>query len=176
MLLLLGGGCGGGGGGSPVSGTPAPARVDAPALPDDVLVQLFVPSSQALYRITEDGRYLVAAGGRDPVEQQPRSKRQRGARRVPEAGLERIRETLSTTDFFALPARVPAADCVPAGTVLPGSGRRVSPQPLVFSARSDQTVKVVEAEGDLRAPCTLGPLEPVYRALDEEALGDWMRE
>jgi hypothetical protein len=60
--------------------------------------------------------------------------------------------------------------------VLRNSGRKVAPQPVVFSAGRDGEVKTVEGVGDFGAPCTLGPLEPVYRALDAEALGDWMKE
>jgi hypothetical protein len=71
---------------------------------------------------------------------------------------------------------VEANDCVPPGTVLRNSGREVEPRPVYFSARRDGAVKTVEAHGDFGAPCTLGALEPVYRALDAEALGDWMKE
>ena len=47
---------------------------------------------------------------------------------------------------------------------------------FVVSAREGDRVATVEGKGDFGAPCTLGELEPVYRALDLEALGDWMNE
>ena len=37
-------------------------------------------------------------------------------------------------------------------------------------------VATVEGKGDFGAPCTLAQLEPIYRALDLEALGDWQNE
>ena len=40
-----------------------------PALPDDVLLQLFVPETEELYRVAEDGRYTV-----NEQPEKPRSK------------------------------------------------------------------------------------------------------
>jgi hypothetical protein len=147
-----------------------------PTVPDDVVLQLFVPASGELYRVTGDGRFLVTPPGGEEEQRAPRSKLERGRQTLSEAGLGRLREALERAGFFALPDRVPGADCVPAGQVLPNSGRPVEPRPLVISARRDGELKTVEGSGDFAAPCTLGPLEPVYRALDAEALGDWMKE
>jgi hypothetical protein len=148
----------------------------APAVPDDVVVQLFVPDSGELYRITGDGRFLVTAPGGEEEQRPPLSRAERGRQTVSERGLERLRDALDGAGFFALPDRIDVNDCVPPGTVLRNSGRAVEPRPVVFSARRGGEVKSVEGCGDFGAPCTLGALEPVYRALDAEALGDWMKE
>jgi hypothetical protein len=147
-----------------------------PSVPGDVVLQLYVPDSGELYRVTGDGRFLVTPPGGEEEQRPPRSRAERGRQTLSEAGLARLREALDAAGFFALPDSVPAADCVPAGHLLPNSGRPVDPRPVVFSARHGGTVKRVEGHGDFAAPCTLGPLEPVYRALDVEALGDWMKE
>jgi hypothetical protein len=140
------------------------------------LLELYLPGTGERYRIEEDGRYLVTPPGGEEEQRPPLSRAERGRQTVSEAGLGRLRAALEQAGFFALPDRVPVNDCVPAGTVLRNSGREVSPQPVVFSAGRDGAVKTVEGLGDFAAPCTLGALEPVYRALDAEALGDWMKE
>ena len=171
-LLLLPAGCGADGGRKVPSGVTS----IAPTIPDDVVVQLYMPSVGAVYRVAEDGRFLVTLPGHEEQQQSPRSKAEPGIQTLTTRGLGRLREALDESGFFSLPDQVAANDCVPEGAVLPNSGRAVRLQPIVFSARDGENVKTVEGEGDLAAPCTLGRLEPVYRALDLEALGDWMKE
>jgi hypothetical protein len=152
------------------------ALTAAPAVPDGVVVQLYLPGTGELYRVTEDGRFLVTPPGGEEEQRPPLSRAERGRQTLSDAGIGRLRAALDEAGFFALPERIGANDCVPAGTVLRNSGRAVQPQPVVFSARRGGDVKSVEGLGDFGAPCTLGALEPVYRALDLEALGDWMKE
>jgi hypothetical protein len=147
-----------------------------PPVPADVVVQLYVPGSGELYRVTDDGRFLVTPPGGEEEQRPPRSRIERGRQTLSTEGIERLRAALDHAGFFGLPERIGVNDCVPAGTVLPNSGRPVEPRPVVFAARHGDTVKTVEGVGDFGAPCTLGALEPVYRALDVEALGDWMKE
>ena len=145
--------------------------MSAPALPDDVLLQLYVPETGELYRVADDGRFLVG----DRV-QQPRSKYERGRQTISARGLQRLRVALEKAHFFSLPPKVDTGDCVTDDTVIRNSGRKVIRRTVVFSARDGGTVATVEGKGDFAAPCTLAELEPVYRALDLEALGDWQRE
>jgi hypothetical protein len=130
-----------------------------PPVPGDVVLQLYVPASGELYRVTGDGRFLVTPPGGEEEQRPPRSRAERGRQTLSEQGLARLRDALDA-----------------AGFLLPNSGRPVEPRPVLISARRGETVKTVEGHGDFAAPCTLGPLEPVYRALDVEALGDWMKE
>jgi len=99
-----------------------------------------------------------------------------GDRRTTGGGLERLREALDKAGFFSLPPRIDTGDCVTDGTVIRNSGRKVIRRTVVFSAREGDKVATVEGRGDFAAPCTLAELEPVYRALDLEALGDWQNE
>jgi hypothetical protein len=145
-------------------------------VPADVVLQLYVPASGELYRVAGDGRFLVTPPGGQEEQRPPRSKPERGRQTLSEQGLGRLRDALEQAGFFALPDHVPAGDCVPAGQLLPNSGRPVEPQPVLFAARRGDELKTVEGNGDFAAPCTFGPLEPVYRAFDVEALGDWMKE
>jgi hypothetical protein len=167
VLALLLAGCGGPATTPPVTTTTTPA----PTLPEDAVLQLYIPHTGELYRVKSDGRYFVGEH-----QQQPRSKYERGATKVSHAGLERLKTALDGAGFFALPGSVPANDCIAPGTILRNSGRKVTPLPFVVSARDGAQVKTVTGHGAFAAPCTLGPLEPVYRAFDTEALGDWMNE
>ena len=87
------------------------ARGDrVPALPDDVLLQLFVPETEELYRVAEDGRYTSTSG--------PRSRARStspGRDTVSPEGLSRLREALAKAGFFALPSRIDTGDCIPDG-------------------------------------------------------------
>lgn len=165
-------GCGG------ADGARDPRRVSAqaPALPEGVLVQLFVPDTGELYRVAQDGRFLVTSPGGEEEARKPFSKFEPGRETVSEQGLGRLRAALEQASFFSLPEQVATADCVPDGTVIRNSGRKVTRRAIVFSARNGDTVRTVEGQGDFAAPCTLAELEPIYRALDLDALGDWMNE
>jgi hypothetical protein len=167
-LVILLAGCGGGSG---AGAAEAPRPMSTPALPDGVLLQLYVPETGELYRVADDGRFLVG----DRAEQ-PRSKYEKGRDTISPRGLDRLREALDTARFFSLPPRVDTGDCVTDGAVIRNSGRKVLRRTVVFSARDGDQVATVEGKGDFAAPCTLAELEPVYRALDLEALGDWQNE
>lgn len=163
-------GCGGEDG-EPAAPSAEPRAVSAPALPDGVLLQLFVPETGELYRVAEDGRYTV-----NERPEKPRSKYERGRDTVSDQGLERLRKALDEASFFTLPAKVETGDCVTDGTVIRNSGRKVLRRTVIVSARDGSRAATVEGKGDFAAPCTLGALEPIYRALDLEALGDWQVE
>lgn len=174
LLLLAAPGCG-------EDREPAePRRVTAgtqtPALPDGVLLQLYVPDTRELYRIAEDGRFLVTPPGGSERAEQPRSKYERGRQTLSQDGLGRLRKALDEAGFFSLPERIETGDCVSDGEVIRNSGRKVLRRTVVFSARDGAREATVEGKGDFGAPCTLAELEPIYRALDLEALGDWQNE
>ena len=170
--MLVSAGCGGDD--APVAAaapSAEPRQVSAPALPDGVLLQLFIPETEELYRVAEDGQFTV---GDKP--EQPRSKFEPGRQTVSEDGLARLRKALKGAGFFSLPPSIATGDCVTDGTVIRNSGRKVLRRTVVVSARDGDQEATVETKGDFAAPCTLAQLEPVYRALDLEALGDWQNE
>jgi hypothetical protein len=148
----------------------------SPPLPEGVLLQMSVPETGELYRVAEDGRFLVTTPGGDEHVEQPRSKYERGAQAISARGLDRLRGALDKAGFFSLPERIETGDCVSDDVVIRNSGRKVLRRTVVVSARDGDTVHTVEGKGDFGAPCTLAELEPVYRALDLEALGDWQNE
>ena len=152
------------------------AESQAPALPDGVLLQLYVPDTGELYRIADDGRFLVTPPGGSEQREQPRSKYEPGRQELSPDGLDRLRKALDEAGFFSLPGRIETGDCVSDGVVIRNSGRKVLKRTVVFSARDGEREATVEGKGDFGAPCTLAELEPVYRALDLEALGDWQNE
>jgi hypothetical protein len=155
---------------------PVSAAAQAPALPDGVLLQLYVPDTRELYRIADDGRFLVTPPGGAEQRQQPRSKYEPGSQTLSARGLDRLRAALDKAGFFSLPERIETGDCVSDDVVIRNSGRKVLRRTVVFSARDGDREATVEGKGDFGAPCTLAELEPVYRALDLEALGDWQNE
>lgn len=174
LLLVLVSALAGCGGDEPLApaSTPAgPRAVSAPALPDGVLLQLSVPETGELYRVAEDGTFTVGE-----QREQPRSKFEPGRQTVSEQGLGRLRKALDSVGFFSLPAQIATGDCVPDNTVIRNSGRKVLRRTVVVSARDGEREATVEGKGDFGAPCTLAELEPIYRALDLEALGDWQNE
>jgi hypothetical protein len=175
LVVLAAPGCGGDG--APVE----PRRVTAgeaqtPALPEGVLLQLYVPDTRELYRIADDGRFLVTPPGGSEQREQPRSKYEPGRQELSADGLARLRKALDEAGFFSLPERIETGDCVSDGVVIRNSGRKVLKRTVVFSARDGGREATVAGKGDFGAPCTLAELEPVYRALDLEALGDWQNE
>jgi hypothetical protein len=146
---------------------------DVPAIPQGILLQVFFRDTGDLWRVGEDGRWLVTRPGGAEEEKQPRSKRDRGASRISTAGLARIRAALDEAGFASLPQVV--AGGLPAGAVLP-NGRTYRERPIAVTARVADGAHTVEVRGDPAAPSTLGPLAGIYRQLDEEAVGDWMKE
>jgi hypothetical protein len=148
-----------------------PRAVSVPALPDGVLLQLFIPETGELYRVADDGDFTIG-----DQREQPRSKFEPGRQTVSEDGLARLRKALDGAGFFSLPPKIETGDCVTDGTVIRNSGRKVLRRTVVVSARDGDREATVETKGDFAAPCTLAELEPVYRALDLEALGDWQNE
>lgn len=170
LILLVLAGCGGDGG-EPAAPSAEPRAVSVPALPDGVLLQLFVPETGELYRVAEDGRYTV-----NERSEKPRSKYEPGRETVSDQGLSRLRKALDGAGFFSLPPKIETGDCVTDDTVIRNSGRKVLRRTVVVSARDGSRAATVEGRGDFAAPCTLAELEPIYRALDLEALGDWQVE
>jgi hypothetical protein len=175
LIVLVLAGCGGDDGEPAAAPSVAPSaerpEVTTPALPDGVMLQLFVPETGELYRVAEDGRYTV-----NERSEKPRSKYEPGRETVSEQGLGRLRKALEQVSFFSLPAQVETGDCVSDDVVIRNSGRKVLRRTVVFSARDGSQEATVEGRGDFAAPCTLAELEPIYRALDLEALGDWQVE
>ena len=96
--------------------------------------------------------------------------------RCPSRGWGGCARRWRSAGFFSLPPKIETGDCVTDGTVIRNSGRKVLRRTVVVSARDGSQEATVEGRGDFAAPCTLAELEPIYRALDLEALGDWQVE
>ena len=142
---------------------------------DDALLELLLPATGEHYRITADGRYLVTVPGREDQESPPISRYEKGQPKLSPAALDRLRASLNEVRFFSLPARLPSAE-VSDDVRIPNSGDMIRPTTVVFRAHDGPRQAEVIIEADVRAPSTLGPLEPLYRTLDQEALGGWMNE
>ena len=91
-------------------------------------------------------------------------------------GLGQLRRALDEAGFFSLPGRIDSGDCVSDGVDPQQRPQGPQADDRVLHARNGGREATVEGEGDFGAPCTLAELEPIYRALDLEALGDWQNE
>ncbi len=152
-----------------------PSMPATPPIPADVLLQLWLPESGELYRIAQDGRFLVTAPAGLEAVTVPMSKTETGAQVVSATGLVRLGRALDSVGFFALPAEVKGT--MPAVDVrLASTGRPAKAVSLVFSARRDGEAVTVRVQADPGASVTMGPLGPLYDALDQEALGGWAHE
>ena len=149
----------------------APMR-QAPALPDAVYLQMANLSTGWVYRIAEDGRYLVTPHGGVEGQRTPLSKHERGRETVSVHGLARLQKAVNAAGFFSLDDRLEGG---PLPQHAPG-GEDADRQHLAFTVRGEQGVKTVEVQASLRVPTSLGALEPIYAALALEALGDWANE
>ena len=131
---------------------PRPVTTQAPALPEDVFVQLAIPETGELYRIAEDGRFLVTNPGGDEQQQRPISRYEPGRETVSDRGLERLREALEKARFFSLPERIETGDCVSDDVVIRNSGRKVLRRTVVVSARDGDRDRHRRGQGRLRGP------------------------
>lgn len=140
-----------------------------PALPDHVLLQVFFRDSGLTWRVADDGRWLVTDPGGVEQERPPMSKPERGARRISAAGLSGLRAAVEAVRFASLPAQLTGLS---SADVRRPNGRPVELCPMAFTVGAH----TVEVQGDPRVPASFGPLEPLYRRLDEEAIGGWAQE
>jgi hypothetical protein len=149
-----------------------------PPLPAGVVVQLFFGDTGVTHRLTEDGRYLITMPGRPEETAGARSRYEPGSVEVSPDGMERLRMAARAVGFFGMPSRLPTVRIGSTGSApvrLPG-GATFRPQPMAFTVRDGEQVATVSVKADPRVPSTLGALEPLYRALDNEALGYWLYE
>lgn len=139
-----------------------------------LLIELAVKETGQRYRIADDGRFLVT--GPDGVEREtpPRSKIDRGTPRLTARALARLRQAIAKVGFSALPDTVPGIASLPAGIRPTGSGQ-FTPRTFVFTVPSDGP-RSVAVQADARMARSFGALAPVWRVLDEEALGGWQNE
>ena len=139
------------------------------------VIELAVKETGERYRIADDGRYLVT--GPDGVEHEtsPMSKTDRGTRRLTPRALARIRHAIAAIGFSALPDTVPGIATLPAGA-RPTSGGPFQARSFVFTVVSGTGPKSVAVSADARVTRSFGVLAPLWRALDEEALGGWQNE
>ncbi|MFH1462775.1 MAG: hypothetical protein ABIO70_00100 [Pseudomonadota bacterium] len=147
---------------------------DVPDLPADVFIQLFNRSTGQTWRIAADGRYFVTEPSGSETQRMPESRAMSGHPLVVEAERIKVIQALDACDFFALPPRIEGTLPETPPRLFAGMGS-FSPQVWAFSARQGERVAVVEVSSDPRVPSTLGPLAPLYKALDQVALGGWRR-
>lgn len=182
VVLLMVAGCGGGAASSVQTSPPATERPDATPgasmsdIPADTLLMVRLPDRGHAYRLTQDGRYFVSVSGGPEREEPLVSRSHPGVERLPDGALHRIRGAIDDVGFFDLPRELdPNLPDDPGSVVLP-SGEPLEPEPVHVAAGDGTRVALVTIRGSLLAPGTLGPLEPLYRILDEEAIGGWMNE
>ncbi len=146
----------------------ASTTMKAPAMPDDVYIQLANLSTGWVYRVAEDGRFLVTPKGGAEELRPVMSKLERGHQTVSPRGLARMRTAVDEAKFFSLEDRVDGE---------PGrQSEEVVEQDLAFTVRGPDGPKTVAVRGALALPASLGALGPIYTAFDLEALGDWANE
>jgi hypothetical protein len=154
---------------------PAPAPIEAPApalpaLPADAFLQVVDVEARLVHRIANDGRYLLQLGEGPARELAPVSRVEPGRARLSERARDRLRAQIEAAGFFRLGPELAAS--------APDLGQDPPPtrlRPLVFAARDPSTGRVheVRVTGDGGSPSTLGPLGPLWVALEDEVLGGW---
>ena len=150
----------------PVEATMSPV----PPLPDGIYLQFANQSTGWVYRVAEDGRFLVTPKGGSQAQQRPMSKLDPGPV-LSEQGMLRLRAAVESSGFFTLEDRVGGGDPVPAH-----AESEAVAQELAFTVHGADGPKTVTVRGALAVAASLGPLEPLFTALDLEALGGWSDE
>lgn len=145
-------------------------------IPADTLLLVALPERGHSYRVADDGRYFVAVSGGPERQQAPVSRTHPGVERLPEGALRRMRAVLDEVGFFTLPAELEPNLPDDPGSVVLQSGEPLEPEAVLVAAGDGTRIAQVTIRASLAAPGTLGPLEPLYRILDEEAIGGWMDE
>lgn len=169
--------CAGPAPGRPAAQPPRTTEVtvhDVPPLPAGILLQLAVRETGEVYRVADDGRYLVSGPGGQEHEARPRSRRSPGADRLTPEALVRLRSALDAARLDTLPDSIPGASAL-GPDVLPVGGRWTL-RHYVFTARPGPIVRSVEVVADARLDESFGALAGLFRALDDEALGGWRLE
>ncbi len=135
------------------------------------LIELAVKETGERYRIMDDGRYLVT--GPDGIEREttPMSKTDRGTPRLTRRALTRLRAAIAKVGFGTLPDTVPGLASIPAGIRPTGGGPAVA-RTFIFRVGP----KSVAVQASARLEPSFGRLSPLWKVLDEEALGGWAKE
>lgn len=146
-------------------------RPMADATTPAALIELAVKETGERYRIMDDGRYLVT--GPDGIEREttPMSKTDRGTPRLTRRALTRLRAAIAKVGFGTLPDTVPGLASIPAGIRPTGGGPAVA-RTFIFRVGP----KSVAVQASARLEPSFGRLSPLWKVLDEEALGGWAKE
>jgi hypothetical protein len=152
--------------------TDAEALQRAPALPEDVIIQLMWAEDGYMYRIATDGRYLVTPVGGAEKQERPRPRAPLGAELVPEASRDRLLKVIA--DLPALPPVLPRMNVE--GMFEPNHRVPIRLEPAVWSFRRGGVEERVLVWADSANSSTFGLLKPLYVALDEAAIGGWANE
>ena len=142
-----------------------------PSLPEGILLEFAVPSTAQRWRVAEDGRWLVTAPDGTEQERAPISREDMGANRLSPRALDRIRAALAQVGFASLPDSVRGSSGLAVG-IRVADGDPLGRIRYLITARVG-TVKRVSVEADARYAPSFGVLEPLFRVLDDEALGIW---
>jgi hypothetical protein len=150
-----------------VSVAPAPLRLE-----DGVWIEVRWGGSGRAARIRLDGRYVEVDPAGRVRQVAPRSLYDRGVGAVTDAGLRRLGAAVDAATFFELPAKLEVPP-IPPDARLPDGSIPVTQELSIAVARPTGAHRVTVA-GDVRLIDSLGPLGPVYAAIDREVLGGWM--
>jgi hypothetical protein len=152
--------------------TDAEALQRAPALPEDVMIQLMWAENGLMYRIATDGRFLLTLAGSVEKQERPRSRAHMGVELVPEPSRDRLLKVIASLP--TLPPVLPRMNVE--GMFEPNHRVPLRLEPAVWSFRRGGIEERVLVWADSANSSTFGVLKPLYVALDEAAIGGWANE
>jgi len=133
------------------------AMLVAPQLPEDVFLQYFLADSGEMHRVSLDGHYRYTAPGKTEETLPPKNRIEHGKEKLSNAAMARL---------------IQAAQVLKSSSTSIGNGVR----PVVFTARLEGKTWETRLSVNPGQAASYGPLEGLYRSLDNEVLGGWQNE
>lgn len=148
----------------------APVLATPPALPPEAWLQVFDRQGRILHRLTNDGRYEVQRADSPAHTMAPLSRIEPGMERISPAARARIDAAIAAVAFFGQPETVEAGQ-----SNLEVTGPAAFPRHLALSVRNsrDHGVHTVFLVADMAVPSSFGPLEPLWKSLQDDVFGGW---
>lgn len=154
--------------------TAPPERVLAPvpALPASAWIQIFDRSARIAHQVHDDGRYTVQFGDGDAQTMPIISRLDPQASLLSPQARDRIVAAIDAVHFSEVAAQLPPVEMSPSEGVMVAKLT-----PLAITVRDPQTggAHTVHTEADIRVAASFGPLQPLWRTLDDEVFGRWLQ-